>query len=751
MQFNKNYYISIRYFLTINILQMNEEAVSRERQLEIIFEASNDIIFLISIEPGPRFRFSSVNKAFLTATGLQKEQVEGKLVDEIIPAPSLHLVLARYRQAIDDRQTVEWEETSEYPAGTKTGTVNITPVFNDQSACTMLVGTVHDITARKKAEQEKEHVHHLLNERVKEMTLMYNASQLFQSEVKTTEAVLQELLSMLPSGWQYPDITEARIVLGEKLYLTPGFSRSVDRLSANFIITGDTAGIIEVAYSEKKPTETEGPFLAEERKMVNILAGMLSDYFARKAAAGKFLKEKELSESIINSLPGIFYLFDNTGKYLRWNKNHETVPGYTTEDMQKAYPLDFFDEDEKTLISERIGKVFTEGYADVEAKFMGKNGQKNPYYFNGIAIEYEGRPCLMGVAFDISERKKFIEALQKSEANLHTIFDTTDTIYTLLDNNFQVISFNQRAFDFIKNELHQELKLSVDLISCFPKDKQLELYDNMKKVLSGEHISYESKYPQKKGTVHWYHVRMFPIRNSEGKIFGMMVAVSDITEKKLLQQEIMDQKVQEQKKMTRAVLNAQERERNKIGQELHDNVNQILVGSKMYLGLLNKGAETNPALIQQSIGLIDSAINEIRSLTREQVTPQRKIDLKDLIQSLVDNVNAHTVVKAKLIYNTGTVPVNDDLKLNIYRIMQEGMNNILKHAAAQNAVLTVKALHEHLYITISDDGKGFDARHLKTKGIGIANMFNRVETYNGTIIVGGNPGYGCTIEVIIPV
>jgi signal transduction histidine kinase len=312
------------------------------------------------------------------------------------------------------------------------------------------------------------------------------------------------------------------------------------------------------------------------------------------------------------------------------------------------------------------------------------------------------------------------------------------------------MSFNHRAADFVEKELHQQLKLHTNLISYFPEDKRKDLYHKMRKVLHGEHINYESSYPQKDSSINWYYVRMFPISNNEGKVFGMMVAVSDITEKKLLEQEIMNQKVQEQKKITRAVLNAQEKERNKIGQELHDNVNQILVGSKMYLGLANNGVTGNADLIKQSIGLIDNAINEIRALTREQVTPQRKIDLKDLIQSLVDKMNEHTAVKTNFVYDTDPFLINDDLKLNIYRIIQEAINNILKHAAAKNVVLTVKAGNEDLHIVIRDDGKGFDSSLTRTKGIGIANMLNRIESYNGRILIDSIPGNGCKIEITIP-
>ena len=131
-----------------------ESLKANEQELELIYNTSIDIIFLISVEADNRYKFTSVNNAFLSATGLKKEQVVGKYVEEVIPEPSSSLVFSKYKQAIHEHQIIQWEETSDYPAGRKTGIVTITPVFNDSNECTMLVGTVHDITKRKEVEEE---------------------------------------------------------------------------------------------------------------------------------------------------------------------------------------------------------------------------------------------------------------------------------------------------------------------------------------------------------------------------------------------------------------------------------------------------------------------------------------------------------------------------------------------------------------------------------------------------------------------
>jgi PAS domain S-box-containing protein len=142
----------------------------------------------------------------------------------------------------------------------------------------------------------------------------------------------------------------------------------------------------------------------------------------RQQAEQTVRSERNFLEVSLNSLPGIFFLFDQAGKFLRWNLNFEHVSGRTAAELAGLGPLDFFTGDEKDYIAKKVGEAFTSGSVNAEAYFTARDGTRTPYYFTGQKIEVEGRPCLIGTGIDVSERKKlegqFIEA-QKMEVIGH--------------------------------------------------------------------------------------------------------------------------------------------------------------------------------------------------------------------------------------------------------------------------------------------------------------------------------------------
>jgi len=161
----------------------------------------------------------------------------------------------------------------------------------------------------------------------------------------------------------------------------------------------------------------------------------------------------------------------------------------------------------------------------------------------------------------------------------------------------------------------------------------------------------------------------------------------------------------------------------------------------MYLRAALADKTTKKELIDKSTSLIDNVIEEIRLLSRNQITPQGKHGLNELIQPLVDNLNENTAIKTRFDYHVTDQSIPADLKLNIYRIIQEQINNILKHAGASHVDILLNSDDKFINVYIADDGKGFESSK-KRDGIGITKMINRVESYNGEFSVESSPGGG---------
>lgn len=149
-----------------------------------------------------------------------------------------------------------------------------------------------------------------------------------------------------------------------------------------------------------------------------IAIGTAFDITEQRRAEDAIRVERDFSAAIINSLPGVFYLYDQSLRFLRWNRNFEQVLGYSAEEVAGLTPLDLFAGDDRDRVAARIEEVFTTGSSDVEAEIVTKRGERLPYYFTGLATRLEGKLCLLGTGIDIRARRRAEEALLETQRRL---------------------------------------------------------------------------------------------------------------------------------------------------------------------------------------------------------------------------------------------------------------------------------------------------------------------------------------------
>lgn len=233
---------------------------------------------------------------------------------------------------------------------------------------------------------------------------------------------------------------------------------------------------------------------------------------------------------------------------------------------------------------------------------------------------------------------------------------------------------------------------------------------------------------------------------------AVLVLANDVTEQIRLEKELNEQRVNRQRQITEAVIVAQEKERTEIGKELHDNVNQILGASNLYINTAMTDEEMRQELLERSTELVSRAINEIRKISKSLITPGlREIGLIESIEDIIDDLKmtaVHMQIELDL-QNISEEQIEDRRKLTLFRIVQEQLNNIVKHARATRVLIRLSIEGLNIVLTVSDNGVGFDpTRH--RKGVGITNIISRAELFNGKVELQTAPDDGCTLSVSLP-
>jgi signal transduction histidine kinase len=243
-----------------------------------------------------------------------------------------------------------------------------------------------------------------------------------------------------------------------------------------------------------------------------------------------------------------------------------------------------------------------------------------------------------------------------------------------------------------------------------------------------------------------------PVLNDNDEILHIVSSVYDITERKQLEQALIADQINHQKQLTQATIDVQEEERKEIGKELHDNIGQLLATSKLYLDLAKSTADdTTKEMISHSAASISYVINGVREISHSLIPPTLgDLGLISSIKDLIETFTRTQPLEIKFNYSffdEDLLP--DNQKLMIFRIIQEQLNNIVKHANAREVVITLKNMDKLLWLEVKDDGKGFDAKKIR-KGIGLANIKNRAELFGGKMEIISDAGEGCLINVMVP-
>jgi PAS domain S-box-containing protein len=301
------------------------------------------------------------------------------------------------------------------------------------------------------------------------------------------------------------------------------------RSSAAFPIreAGRVAGVLSVYAREV------GYFRDKETA---LLAGAASDLSfgldgiareeARRHAEQALRRERDFSDAVLNSLPGVFYLYDDAGRFQRWNRNFERVTGYSKSEIASMHPLDLFSPEERSSVAARIKAVFETGESTAQAGFVSKDGSSTPYHFTGVRAEIDGKPCLVGVGIDVSDRVRAEAALGASEARYRSLFEQAPDGILIADSRSYYLDANPsvcrmlgypreeliglHASDIVVHEEHPEVTVALDVVH------------------GGQAYNRELRFRRKDGSV--FPAEVMATQMPDGRLLGV---IRDVTRRKL--------------------------------------------------------------------------------------------------------------------------------------------------------------------------------------------------------------------------
>jgi PAS domain S-box-containing protein len=375
-------------------------------------------------------------------------------------------------------------------------------------------------------------------------------------------------------------------------------------------------------------------------------------------------------------------------------------------------------------------------------------------------LDEKGKPYqYLSIRNDISEKKRVQEELSKSETRLkeaQTIahignydMDLAKNVHIWSDEFFRIIGLTK-----------PETTPGLDLFLSFIHPGDAAVAKNMicDAFQSSKNSNLEFRFIRKDGAVRFAFCEFrfeFDKKGIPIRLYGILqdITLRKEAEDKLkkLQEDLLEQKRKEQIKLTATALEAQEKERTAIGIELHDNVNQILVGCLLAMSMIKE----DPAKVHQFSDIvitnIKEAIEENRKIAHAFVTPNMKSEkLTGLLKKLFDKMLKPTGVTTKILFSKFEEDrLEDKQKINIYRIAQEQCTNIAKYAQASEVKISLATTVNAFVMQISDNGVGM-SKNDKVNGIGLQNIMGRLSIFNGTSSIETGPGKGFRLEVKIP-
>jgi PAS domain S-box-containing protein len=441
--------------------------------------------------------------------------------------------------------------------------VTVFPVRDAAGTITNAVIMHNDITSRKRAESEMQAAYEQVAAAEEELRSQYDELARAQLELRNRQEQLEEIAGTVPGVvfqfYARPDRTMGMYYASRRAVELLGINKNLEEFfpalvagihpedrerflgSVHEVVSSGTAWDFTGRYTKPSGETIWFRGLSSPVQHGNelVFSGVILDITDLKGAEQALLQERTFTDALLDSIPGLFYLYNDEGRLIRWNRNHETVTGYSAEELMGRHVLDWYsDEEDAARIREAIDRALRDGHSSAEANITIKGGKKIPFYFTAVTLEVGGKRYFTGIGTEIARLRETETALRESEERYRVLTDFAFDGILIQDFNGHILFTNPsiRRMMGITDPTMLRGKTSLDFVK--PEYQEL-LMEDLENVRSG-----------KGGYLQTYRVQTWEGKEIWVETVGTtiqyngkdanIVALRDITDRKAMEEKLRE-------------------------------------------------------------------------------------------------------------------------------------------------------------------------------------------------------------------
>jgi PAS domain S-box-containing protein len=665
-----------------------------------------------------------------------------------------------YQAALDNPALERWEQEYRYRKadGSYCAVSDHCLILRDANGKpTKVIGAVQDISRRKEAEEDARANYELFRLATKATSdAIYDWDQI--TNIISWSDALLTLFGHQPEETTI-DVWESLLHPDDRVSIVDDLHNALSNPKTNHWKQEYRFRKADGSYSA---VLERGFIVRDEEGRALRMIGAVQDITDLKEKEAQLLKSNERFLLAAKATSDAIWDWDITSGELVWGEGLSKLFGYSPVEMPINTWETLIHETEREAIQQSLTSAIEHKkrkHWRGEYRFRHHDGSYRYVFDRGFIVRDEDGNAtrMIGAIQDITDRMEKEQQLLESNERFDIVMRATNDL--IWDWNLETGAFYRDPEGVRKvygvNDEASIASMATWIQRVHPDD-HAQLQTAIQAILhaSSADKSFEAEYRFRKddGDYVYIYDRGILVCTPDGKPVRLIGAAQDITERKMLEQELLARELNKQKLISQSTIETQERERGEIGKELHDNVNQILTTTKLYLDLSMTNPELKDDLIRKSSKNVIYVINEIRQLSRSLMNPSLgDLGLSDAIADLIENINLTRKLQVEFkVSDKVEALLSEPQKLTVFRIIQEALNNAIRHSQASRALIALVRKADNVALTITDNGVGFEQASIK-KGAGLNNIQNRVYLASGNLVVQTTPGNGCTLSITFPI